>query len=245
MQVENIRLDVWRAVTDNDQLGSDRVADGWRKRGLHRVQHRIMDVSGGLTTVRTAAPDKQWGLLSTWSWTPYDDGSVGLELLIRPDGTGQPKTLPRLGISFELPRIETVTWYGRGPGEAYPDSQAAAVVGRWTRTVEKLQTPYVRPQENGHRMDTRWAEMVSADGTGLRIESAPSLFGLTVRRWSTQAIDQAQHHTDLVAGDTTYVTVDIAQAGVNWTGPMLPERYQVRPGKAALSLRFRSCRRTA
>ncbi|MFC5220680.1 glycoside hydrolase family 2 TIM barrel-domain containing protein [Streptomyces coerulescens] len=241
MPVSNICLDVWRAAIDNDELGSDRVADGWRKRGLHRVQHRIVDVGERVTLVRTAAPDKQWGLLSAWNWTAYSDGSIGLDLAIRPDGAGLPKTLPRLGITFELPRIETVTWFGRGPGEAYPDSQAAAAVGRWTMTVDELQTPYVRPQENGHRAGTRWAELVGADGTGLRIESAPTLFGLTVRHWSTQAVDEAKHPNELLAGDTTYVTLDIAHAGVNWTGPVLPERYQVRPGKASLSLRFRSC----
>jgi beta-galactosidase len=149
--------------------------------------------------------------------------------------------LPRLGISFELPRIESVTWFGRGPGEAYADTCAAAAVGRWTRSVDELRTPYLRPQENGHRIDTRWAELVGAGGNGLRIEAAPSLFGLTVRRWSTTALEQARHDHELRAGDTTYVTLDIAQAGVGSAacGPDLPGRYRVHTGEATLSLVYR------
>jgi beta-galactosidase len=241
VRVRNVRLDLWRAPTDNDLLG-DAVADGWRKAGLHRVQHRIVSVEDGVTTVRTAPPALQWGLLSSWRWTSYDDDSIGLELSVQPDGE-VPETLPRLGISFELPRIETVTWFGHGPGEAYADTRAAAGVGRWTRSVDELQTPYVRPQENGHRIDTRWAELVGAGGNGLRIEAAPSLFGLTVRRWATQALEQALHDSELVAGDTTYVTLDIAQAGVGSAacGPVLPDRYRLRTGEASMSLRFRNC----
>ena len=88
-------------------------------------------------------------------------------------------------------------------------TRAAARVGRWTSTVDDLQTPYVRPQENGHRIDTRWAELVDADGNGLRIEAASTLFGLTVRRWTTQALEQAAHDSELRPSDTTYVTLDI------------------------------------
>ncbi len=233
-----VRLDVWRAPIDNDERNGP--APLWREQGVHRVQHRLAGVADGVSTIRTAPPALQWGLVSTWRWSSYDDGSLGLELTVRPDGE-VPPTLPRLGITFELPRIETVTWYGAGPGEAYVDTRAAALVGRWTSSVDALQTPYVRPQDNGHRIDTRWAELTDADGNGLRIEAAPDLFGLTVRRWSTEALEAATHTDELVATDTTYVTLDIAQAGVGSAacGPPLPSRYELKTGEAALALRFR------
>lgn len=233
-----VRLDVWRAPIDNDERNGP--APQWREQGLHRVQHRLAGVADGVTTVRTAPPALQWGLVSTWRWTAEDDGWVGLELTVRPDGE-VPPTLPRLGVSFELPRIETVTWYGAGPGEAYVDTRAAAAVGRWTSSVDALQTPYVRPQENGHRIDTRWAELTDAAGNGLRIEAAPDLFGLTVRRWSTASLEAAAHAHELVATDTTYVTLDIAQAGVGSAacGPPLPSRYELETVEASLAVRFR------
>jgi beta-galactosidase len=237
--LRNVRLDVWRAPIDNDRLSADALANRWRAAGLHRVQHRTIGIENGVTTARTAPPALQWGLLSTWRWTRYDDGSLGLDLSVRPDGEA-PEILPRLGITFELPSIETVTWFGPGPGEAYVDTRAAARVGRWSSTVDDLQTPYVRPQDNGHRIDTRWAELVDAGGNGLRIEAAPTHFGLTVRRWTTQALEQAAHDSELRPSDTTYVTLDIAQSGIGSAacGPNLPDRYRLHTTEASLSLLF-------
>ncbi len=237
--IEGARLEVWRAATDNDLLGES-VAGAWREAGVHRVQHRVVSRDGGVTVVRTGAPGLQWGLRSEWVWKAYEDGAVGLEVSVAPERNGVPETLPRLGITFELPRMESVTWFGAGPGEAYADSRAAAMVGRWTRSVDKWQTPYVRPQENGHRIDTRWAELTGADGRGLRIEADPTLFGLTVRRWPLDALERAAHTPDLVAGDVTYVTLDIAQAGIGSAscGPELPQRYRLKTAPARMSLRF-------
>lgn len=246
--VSGIALDVWRAPIDNDRIPgveiSGEAADApglveqWREAGLHRVQHRIVSVKDGVTTIRTAPPAKQWALLSTWRWTEYPDGSHGLDLLVRPQGE-VPAALPRLGITFAVPWVRSVTWFGRGPGEAYPDTRAAAAVGRFSVTVDEMSTPYVLPQENGHRIDTRWAVLSSAKGS-LRIEAAPTHFGLTARRWTTADLEAATHHPELTARYDTYITLDLAQAGVGSAscGPELPERYSVRPGAARLSVRF-------
>jgi beta-galactosidase len=234
--LRNARLDVWRAPTDNDAIPG--VADAWKEAGLHRVQHRL--VSAGLhdgaweVVTRTAPPALQWGLVATWRWSHTQDGAVGLDLSVQPDGQF-PATLPRLAITFELPRVEQVEWFGAGPGEAYVDTRKAAAVGKYSVTVDELQTPYVRPQENGHRIDTRWATVGP-----LRIEAAPDLFGLTVRHWTTADLENAKHAPDLVAGETTYVTLDLAQAGIgsNSCGPALPDKYKLHTAPASLSVKF-------
>ncbi|WP_020393371.1 glycoside hydrolase family 2 TIM barrel-domain containing protein [Kribbella catacumbae] len=236
LPVRNLRLDVWRAQTDNDAIPG--VADAWREAGLHRVQHRVVSegVKDGAWEVvtRTAPPALQWGLVATWRFTHLAEGSLGLDLSIEPEGQF-PATLPRLGITFELPKVSQVEWFGTGPGEAYVDTRAAAAVGKYSATVDQLQAPYVRPQENGHRIDTRWAQLDS-----LRIEAAPDLFGLTVRDWTSADLQNAKHAPDLVAGDTTYVTLDLAQAGIgsNSCGPALPDRYKLHTAAASLSVRF-------
>ncbi|MEV6411664.1 glycoside hydrolase family 2 TIM barrel-domain containing protein [Kribbella sp. NPDC051718] len=234
--VTGLRLDVWRAPIDNDVIPG--VADRWKEAGLHRVQQRVVSagvVDGAWEVVtRTAPPALQWGLVATWRWTHGQDGSVVLDLSVEPDGQ-YPATLPRLGITFELPKVGRVEWFGTGPSEAYVDTRAAAAVGKYSGTVEQLQTPYIRPQENGHRIDTRWAQLDS-----LRVEAAPDLFGLTVRDWTTADLANAKHAPDLVAGDTTYVTIDLAQAGIgsNSCGPDLPDRYTLHTAPASLSLKF-------
>ena len=73
-----------------------------------------------------------------------------------------------------LPRdFDQVTWFGRGPGEAYADTGYGTWVGRFTASVDELQTPYVFPQENGNRSEVRWATLSDASGTGLGSRAPP------------------------------------------------------------------------
>ena len=61
-------------------------------------------------------------------------------------------TLPRLGISFTVPRrYGHLHWYGRGPGENYCDRKWGSLVGVYHETVENLLIPYIKPQSNGNR----------------------------------------------------------------------------------------------
>ncbi|TCO44560.1 beta galactosidase small subunit [Kribbella antiqua] len=95
-----------------------------------------VDVAGdelvGVTKLGAAAIDA--GVLTTYRWS--SDGEIGL-----PAGFRQ------------------VTWFGLGPGQAYPDSRAAGRAGRYTSTIEDLQVPYLSPQENGTRSEVCWAEL--------------------------------------------------------------------------------------
>ena len=108
--------------------------------------------------------------------------------------------------------IDAVEWFGGGPGEAYADSARSAVVGRYRSSVDALQTPYLRPQENGNRTGVRWAELHGPAG-GVRIEGKPTV-ELTVRRWTSEDLDRAAHTIDLVPRDRVYVNLDLAQTGL-------------------------------
>jgi beta-galactosidase len=97
-----------------------------------------------------------------------------------------------------------------------------------------MQTPYVRPQENGARADVRWAELTSPQA-GLRIDGDPA-FWLTARRWTTGQLDAAEHLTDLVpSAETVWVELDHLQHGLGSQscGPgVLPEyRLDARPAE--------------
>ena len=47
-------------------------------------------------------------------------------------------------------------WCGLGPHEAYCDRVASARLGVFSAPVAELRERYVRPQENGQRMQPRW-----------------------------------------------------------------------------------------
>ena len=58
------------------------------------------------------------------------------------------------------------------PGEGLPRHRRAAQVGRFAASVDELQTPYVRPQENGSRTEVQWATLTDGDGGSVRVEVA-------------------------------------------------------------------------
>jgi beta-galactosidase len=240
LPVHDLRLDLWRAPTDNDLLGWEtQVATTWRQAGLDRLHHRLAGIDSDgdalVVRIRTAAAAHDRGMLATYRWTAADD-RLALTLTTEPEGAWD-FPLPRLGLRLTLPAsVGRVTWFGLGPGEAYPDSTRAARVGRYAMSVEEMQTPYVFPQENGHRPGVRWAELTGPDG-GLRAEG---LFGLTVRPWPSEDLDRARHVTDLVPRDAVYVNLDLAQQGLGSAscGPGVLPQYELRAEPATFTLSF-------
>ena len=103
-----------------------------------------------------------------------------------------------------------VRWW---PGEAYPDTCQASRVGRYSMTIDEMQTPYVRPQEDGSHMDVRWATLTAEGGAGVRFSGHPT-FAFTARRWTSEALTAAQHNVDLVPGPNVWVNLDVARQGI-------------------------------
>lgn len=233
------RIDLWRAPTDND---AHALAAQWRHAGLHRVHERTVDVTADrdalLVRTRVAPAATDAGLQVTYRWSEAGD-VLRLQLDITPDGVWS-VPLPRLGLRLGLPAAYgQVEWFGRGPGEAYADTRLAARVGRFAGTVDAMQTPYVFPQENGARLDVRWASVIDATGAGLRIEGETP-FQFTARRWTSEQLDAARHLTDLVPGDHVWVNVDLAQHGVgsNSCGPAALPEHELHAAPATFTVLF-------
>jgi beta-galactosidase len=218
------------------------MAPRWRAMGLHRLTHRVVDQqwSEGALLVRSrvgaAATDR--AMLATYTWT-QDDAGLALHLLVEPEGDW-PVALPRLGLRMAMPAtLQRVEWFGGGPGEAYRDSRRAARIGRHQATVDELQTPYAFPQENGSRIDVRWARLTDDHGAGLQITGEPT-FDLTVRPWTSEDLDAATHPTQLRRRDLLSVNLDIAQNGLCTAscGPGVLPQHELRAGRAELRLHF-------
>ncbi len=234
------RLDVWRAPIDNDRP----LEAAWRDLGLHRMQHRVIDVSCAedalVVRTRVAPAATDLGLVATYRWSAHDD-LLRLVVGVQPEGEWS-VPLPRLGLRLLLPStMDSVLWFGGGPGEAYRDSRQAARIGRWSAGVDQLQTPYVFPQENGNRTGVRWVELADPDGRGLRVSGVPSV-EFTARRWASEDLDAARHITDLVAGDSVVLNVDHAQHGLG-TGSCGPEtlpQHQLLAEPTTFEVRFQA-----
>ncbi|WP_414507621.1 glycoside hydrolase family 2 TIM barrel-domain containing protein [Streptomyces sp. NEAU-L66] len=241
VRLDGPRLDVWRAPTDNDEAApwqpEPRPATEWRRLGLHRMRHRVDAVETGpqslVVRTRVAPAGTSSALRTVYRWTAQRD-LLRLELSVDPEGDW-PVPLPRLGVRMRVcGSLGLAGWFGGGPGEGYPDTRAAARVGRWSMPVDALQTPYVRPQENGARPGVRWAELTRTDGSGLRIEGDPDFF-FAARRWPAEELTSARHTTDLRPGEDLWVHLDHAQHGIGSQscGPgVLPQhRLEVAPAR--------------
>jgi len=227
--------DFWRAPTDNDV----RVAGAWRQAGLDRLERRIIAVehrAGALCTrLRIAPAGVSFGLLATVTW----DADGLLSVHVAPDGSW-PCPLPKIGLRLVLDAaVEEVSWFGRGPGEAYRDTCHATRVGRFTAPVGELATPYVRPQENGNRMHARNLTLTGAAGQALTVTGDP-LFDFAVRRWSPELLTAARHTPDLIPDGRTYLHLDAAHHGIGSAscGPPLPPGHSLAARTVAWTLRF-------
>lgn len=100
--------------------------------------------------------------------------------------------VPRIGVRFRLPaQMNNVQYFGRGPGENYIDRNHGTLVGVYKTTADKMYFNYVRPQENGHRTDTRWIALSPDRGNGLAIV-ADSLVGFNALCNSVEDFDSEE-----------------------------------------------------
>ncbi|WP_077487706.1 glycoside hydrolase family 2 TIM barrel-domain containing protein [Sinomonas mesophila] len=240
------RLDLWRAPTDNDELAwTDPPGPAWRRLGLHRLRHRTVSAvaeENALSVVAHAMPaGSDVGYEVEYRWRAHD-GGVRLNVVGSPIGTWD-VPVPRLGVRLAVPAgLTQVSWLGLGPGESYPDSAAAQRVGLYSATVAELQTPYVRPQENGARRGVRRAELagsVAGETAWLRMEGGP--FILSVRPWTSEDLDAAAHPTDLERDPTwLHVNLDAEHHGVGSgaCGPVELPPYRLHAQRFALSVLF-------
>ncbi|HJW00040.1 MAG TPA: glycoside hydrolase family 2 TIM barrel-domain containing protein [Arthrobacter sp.] len=256
--VDDFGLVLWWPPTDNDLgsewTGADRrpLATQWADAGLNRLHPRLLGITaeptadgGEILTVRTrmAAADKQFGVLVDYTWSS-DGESVGLRTRVRPDGdwtnAGFPVEWARIGLEFVLRgQAGTVSWFGQGPHQSYPDTGQGTKVARFTLPLADMDVDYVRPQESGARSGVH-AASVALDAGTLEIAGAP--FALTVRPYSLTVLDAATHRTDLVPDGRTYVYVDHALRGVGTAacGPGVLEAYRLTAREADFTVVLRA-----
>lgn len=243
-------LNFWRAPTENETRG-DRpgtLAAAWREQRLDQLQQRIDAVSMATTPdggarirvwSRIAPPVFRYGFRCQYLYTLDPAGRLRIECRGEPENE-VPERLPRIGLQMLLPGgFDRVRWYGLGPGETYADSRRAARVGVYESTIDRMLTPYVRPQENGNRMDTRWVVLTAKNGAALRV-TAPAAFEFSAHRFLPRDFERARHHGDLRPRPTVTLNLDHRQRGLGTAscGPDVLPPYELyaRPFEFEVSL---------
>ena len=121
--------------------------------------------------------------------------------------------VPRTGIGFIVEEgFEDLTWYGRGPGESYPDRKLAALVGRYSSTVEGTHFPFVPPSHNGTHVDTRWLALGDENGREIKIDGTG--FAFDVHHNTVEEYWNARHEHELIRHKESYLYLDGCHAGI-------------------------------
>ncbi len=239
------RLDFWRAVIDND---AGIPATAWRGAHLDKLEQRIdgfdveepdPDTVRVTVAARIAPPVSNIGYACTYVYTICGDGALHIACSGVPEGQW-PESLPRIGLVMALPKtFDNVTWFGRGPGECYPDSKQAGRFGRYEMTVDDLYFPYVFPQENGNRADVSWATFDNGQGAGLRVEGDPTI-NFSAHRFTAHDLDKAAHPFELVPRPEIALHLDYRQTGLGSAscGPGVLPQYVLRPEPFTFAVRL-------
>ena len=262
-------VELWRAPTENDRLdafGSYEVGDylathgfgvpapssaaRWRSAGLDRLQTRLLhaglDGDAWLVRQRLLPAQGRSGVEVEQRWRLAEAPDGGHELVLELDVTPvrplEPaSTWPRVGLHLALPLgLEQASWYGHGPGEAYPDSRRAAWLGNHAMAVDELATRYAVPQETGHRPGMRRLQVTGPAGT-LRLRSlAEPHPGFSLLRHDAHQLTTARHPHELPAPGHTHLYLDMAQHGLGTRscGPDVLPQYQLWPGAHRLTVAF-------
>ncbi|MCE2616123.1 glycoside hydrolase family 2 TIM barrel-domain containing protein [Phocaeicola oris] len=176
----------WRGPNDNDYgNGEPRRTHVW-KLSSKNFNVTSTDFSNNILTVvyKLAA-----GNTYTVAYTFGKKGSVHVDCDF--SAVDINAEIPRIGLRLRLPKeMNQVTYFGRGPEENYIDRKAGSFVGLYKTTAEQMYFAYVRPQENGHRTDTRWL-MLSNKGTGLKF-TADNLIEFNALRNSVEDFDSEE-----------------------------------------------------
>ena len=128
-----------------------------------------------------------------------------------------------------------VEWFGRGAFENYSDRKTSALVGRFTNRVSDHYVPYVRPQENGYKTDSKWFSLrdeddsqgvyvVAEDQMGFSVhhniqEDFIPKVKIAINSWDEEGAQNNPHRVnthvnDIFPRDLVSVNIDFDQMGI-------------------------------
>ncbi|MET8975449.1 glycoside hydrolase family 2 TIM barrel-domain containing protein [Streptomyces sp. NPDC004539] len=204
-------LSLWRAPTDNDELGG--IAARWRSWGLDRLVRRLVSVQrdGAKVVVDAEYTGTEGVVRHRQILTPVAGGVHVDESAQVPEAFHD---VARVGTVFEtVPGPELLEWFGQGPWESYPDRAHGAPVGHHAASVAALFTPYLRPQESGGLHGVRRFTLSAPDATGLAV-TLDEPRQVSVTRHRADDLTAAAHHDELVPRAGCVVHVDAAHRGL-------------------------------
>ncbi len=228
------QLNLYRSPVDNDRP----FRGAWSKAEFENIsgsvssfQSNTADDGSLQVVVEKKYSTKEGSINEKTSYVIFGDGTIRINDFVDFDGFESMRSLPRVGLKLAFAEgMEKVKWYGRGPHENYPDRKASAFLGQYESTVSDLFTPYLIPQENGARCDTRWLELAfnNKSKPSITIES-DNPFIFSALHYDASDLDVAMRPEYLKKRSETILCLDSEMLGLGNAscGPPTMRKYQV------------------
>lgn len=224
-------LSIYRPATENDIKDANGLKL-WKAAGLDNYTQRV--TKHNLKKDRFEADveivNSKGQTIGTahFAYKLNKKGQLDIDTRFTPD-TAIIKSLPRVGLTFDMPSeaAHTVNYLGRGEHENYIDRPTGMVGIYQTSPAEMFET-YMVPEACGNRTDTRWATFCDTDGNGIKVtKSTRDTFQFAALPYTDKMLDAAKHLNDLTDEGTVTVHIDEAQTGVGTAtcGPGVLDKY--------------------
>ncbi len=201
-----LRLHLWKPANDNQRRnGYDRRASDWRD-AVDRASVSYLGKNGNTELFRLSLLEGK--AVCDLEYEITDRNTLRVKAHYKPMAKDIP-LLPKFGFSCGLAGADTVSWYGKGPFECYPDRQTAALTGDYSLPIEEFMTDYVVPQDYSCRTG------VSRLNTGGLLFSAIS-GPFSIRAWNhgEEELETKRHPFEITRNQWVTVNIDSDIHGV-------------------------------
>jgi len=254
--------DFWRPPTDNDYgYGMDRLFGMWKKAGENSVIVKAdisnQEIGKASVVFRYDIKDNNGEKIANYAttYTVFGSGDMLVDNSFEKLSDKTPE-LPRMGMQMQLPvEFSNLKWFGRGPHENYTDRKTSAEVGLYESTVADQYVPYIRPQENGYKTDTRWLTLTNDNGSGILVSGNPLICFAALNnvhddfespgklsQFRPDAKTANTHTIDVKPRELVNLNIDLGQMGVggddSW-GAVIHPQYRLMERKYEYSFRIR------
>ena len=254
--------DFWRAPTDNDYGNNMARRLGiWKKAGERTIVTKAdinqPDMGKVVLSFKYDIMGTEANKIAGFSTTYTIYGSSDVVITNRfAKATSKIPEIPRMGMQLQLPvEFSNLKWLGRGPHENYSDRWTSSDVGLYESIVGDQYVPYIRPQENGYKTDTRWLTLTDENGSGILVTGYPVFcFGALnnvhddfespgrLSQYRKDAKSANTHTINVRPRDFVNLNIDLNQMGVggdNSWGAQTHKQYRLPDDKYEYSFRIR------
>lgn len=232
-----MEFNIWRAPTDNDVI----IKKDWLRAryddmfvnvysvDVEKTEDEIVIINTHISLVATAI-QKIADIKALWKIS--GDGSVKFESTVQKNQ--QLPRFPRFGIRLFIDKnYEQVSYFGKGPYEAYIDKQQASYYDCFDSSVTEMHEDYIKPQENGSHIGTTYCKLFSDCKDGITFEAINNPFSFNVSHYTQENLEKTRHNYELIEDPYTVCCIDYSQDGIGSQscGPCLLGKYELNEEK--------------